>query len=157
MLGKRHSGRGFTLIELLVVISIIALLVAILMPALAKARELARRSACKANISAIGKAISLYTTANGVEWMWVYAMFLGNTGQNRTTPPDVSGSTNYNVTALLYMLVRNGQMPGIFLCPSTLDTPDPNARPNDSQGPIPPTTRQEARRPQHSQAPHRDA
>jgi prepilin-type N-terminal cleavage/methylation domain-containing protein/prepilin-type processing-associated H-X9-DG protein len=56
--------KGFTLVELLVVIAVLALLLGILMPALARARQLAYRVVCGANLYGLGRAMLAYAQDN---------------------------------------------------------------------------------------------
>lgn len=59
-----ESGSAFTLIELLVVMAIIGLVAALMLPALNRAKESGRRTACLSNLRQVNISIRLYAEDN---------------------------------------------------------------------------------------------
>ena len=89
---RRFRGAlGFTLIELLVVISILAILISILLPALAKARELANRAVCMANVRGIIQAMTIYAQSNN----GTFPAPLGGANVNDLVSTDGGGWNQY--------------------------------------------------------------
>jgi len=97
--------KAFTLIEMLVVIAIIAILAALLMPALSRAREEGRKTACLSNLHQVG----LYLT-----------MYQGDYRRWPSWASDVPGYYDSSLT-LAELFRAEGDTVELFLCPSTED------------------------------------
>ena len=110
------SRAGFTLIELLVVIAIIAIFAGLLLPALARAKESSRTTACRNNLKQLALAATLYTT----DHQDLYPPSL------RNNPWPDSLQRYYQSTNLLQCATAK-------LSPIQFPT-DPNPAPNPTQG-----------------------
>lgn len=129
-----RQGKGFTLIELLVVIAIIALLVTILLPSLTRAKELAKRASCSANMKGIVNALMMYSNDRGREELPYSPVppvggphrWNRQIGLRRTNDKFTMGAIQHNISENFWLLAREEFTKlEAFICPSTEDEVDP--------------------------------
>src|SRR5712671_5866332 len=78
---RSNSNQGFTLIELLVVIAIIAILAAMLLPALAAAKEKAKRTQCVNGLRQMYLGCTIYATDSD-DWFPIWGGYSAASGLN---------------------------------------------------------------------------